>query len=77
MIQERLDHIRRLERRYGMTADELVAHHNEMSEELAMLVSMEERLKRAEVDHKQKLLSYRQEAAKLTEARKGLAKHFE
>ena len=26
-ILERLDLIRRLERRYGMTADELVAHH--------------------------------------------------
>lgn len=77
MIQERLDHIRRLERRYGMTADELVAHHTEMRDELALLGSMEERLKRAEVDYKQKLLAYRQAAAKLTEARKLLAQHFE
>lgn len=77
MIQERLDHIRRLERRYGMTADELVAHHTEMRDELALLGSMEERLKRAEADYKQKLLAYRQAAAKLTEARKMLAQHFE
>lgn len=76
-IQERLDQIRRLERRYGMTADELVAHHEEMRDELSRLSSMEERLKRAETDYKQKLLAYRTQAAALTEERKQLAAQFE
>ena len=76
-VQERLDQIRRLERRYGMTADELVAHHEEIRDELAQLGSMDERLKRAETDYKQKLLAYRTSAAKLTEARKQLASRFE
>lgn len=76
-IQERLDQIRRLERRYGMTADELVLHHEEIREELAHLGGMEERLKRAEAEYKQKLASYRACAAKLTEARTALARQFE
>ena len=76
-IQDRLDQIRRLERRYGMSADELVAHHEEIREELMRLGSMDERLKRAEADYKQKLASYRAAASRLTEARKTLASNFE
>ena len=76
-VQERLDQIRRLERRYGMTADELVAHHEEIRDELNRLGSMEERLKRAEADYKQKLVAYRTQAALLTEERKQLAAKFE
>lgn len=76
-ILERLDLIRRLERRYGMTADELVAHHEEIRDELKRLGSMEERLHRAESDYKQKLAAYRALAAELTESRKALAAWFE
>ncbi|MCI6378338.1 MAG: DNA repair protein RecN [Clostridiales bacterium] len=76
-IQERLDLIRKLERRYGMTADELAAHHEEMRDELQRLGGMEERLKRAETEYKKKLFAYRTEAGKLTEARKRLAASFE
>lgn len=76
-VQERLDQIRRLERRYGMPADELVKHHEEIRDELTRLDSMEERLKRAEAEYKQKLSAYRQAAAKLTEARQALARRFE
>ncbi|MEG0047956.1 MAG: DNA repair protein RecN [Clostridia bacterium] len=76
-IQERLDLIRRLEKRYGMSADELVSHYEEIKDELSRLGSMNERLKHAENDYKQKLIHYRTEAAKLTEARKALATRFE
>jgi len=76
-VQDRLDQIRRLERRYGMTADELVAHHEEIRDELMRLDSMEERLKRAETDYKQKLAAYRSQAAVLTQERKKLAAQFE
>lgn len=76
-VQERLDLIRRLERRYGMTADELVTHHEELREELSRLGSVEDRLKRAEADFKQKLQVYRTEAAKLTTEREKIARQFE
>lgn len=76
-VQDRLDQIRRLERRYGMTADELVSHHEEIKDELNRLGSVEERLKRAEADFKQKLQAYRTQAALLTEERKQIASRFE
>lgn len=76
-VLERLDLIRKLERRYGITADELVAHHEEIRDELTRLGSMEDRLKRAEADYKQKLLHYRQEANQLTADRKALAAQLE
>ncbi|MEG2314849.1 MAG: DNA repair protein RecN [Clostridia bacterium] len=77
LVQERLDLLRRMERRYGISADELAARHEEMREELKGLGSMETRLKHAEGDFKQKLLAYRGEAAKLTQARHALAERFE
>ena len=76
-VQERLDLIRRLERRYGMPADELAAHHEEMKSELSRLEGMEDRLRRAEADYKEKLKAYRAEAALLTHAREALAARFE
>lgn len=76
-VQDRLDQIRRLERRYGMTADELVSHHEEIKNELDRLDGMEERLKHAETDFKQKLQAYRAQAALLTEERKQIASRFE
>lgn len=76
-LQERLDLIRRLERRYGLTSDELVTYFEELKGELARLESMEDRLKHAEMDYKTKLASYRQAAGLLTDMRKDLAKRFE
>lgn len=76
-VQDRLDQIRRLERRYGMNADELVSHHEEIKDELMRLEGMEERLKHAETDFKQKLQAYRAQAALLTEERKRIAERFE
>lgn len=76
-ILERLDQIRRLERRYGAPADELVRQHEQMKEELSRLSGMEERLKRAEVDYKQKLQAYRAQAAILTQLRRDFASSFE
>ena len=76
-ILERLDQIRRLERRYGAPANELVVQHEQMKEELSRLSGMEERLKRAETDYKQKLQAYRAQAAALTRLRTELARSFE
>ncbi len=77
IVQERLDLLRRLERKFGMPADELVPHYEELKEEFTRLESMEERLKRAEADYKTKLAVYRQEAALLTHMRKELAQQFQ
>ena len=76
-VQERLDLLRRLERKYGMTADELVGHYEKLKDEAQQLDSMEERLKRAETDYKAKLTAYRHEAGELTVMRKALARQFE
>lgn len=76
-VLERLDLIRRLERRYNMPADELVNHYEEIRDELNRLGSMEDRLRRAESDYKQKLAAYRSLAAELTEKRRELAAWFE
>lgn len=76
-VRERLDLIRRLERRYGMTGDELVQHYEELKDEMTRLTSMDERLSRAEVDYKAKLAAYRQEAGALTSMRKALALRFQ
>jgi len=76
-IQDRLDQIRRLERRYGMTADELSVYHEQIKDELSTLDSMNDRLKRAEGDFKQKLQKYRSEASELTAKRQELASVFE
>ena len=48
-----------------------------MKDELARLEGMDERLRRAEVDYKDKLKAYRAEAALLTQARQALAARFE
>lgn len=76
-VQDRLDQIRRLERRFGMNADELVLYHEEIKDELQRLGGMEERLKHAETDFKQKLQAYRAKAALLTEERRKIAAVFE
>ena len=76
-VQDRLDQIRKLERRYGMPADELASYHEEIRDELNRLGSLEDRLKAAETDFKQKLQVYRAKASQLTQERKRIAESFE
>ena len=76
-VQERLGDIQRLERKYAMTADAIVRHHEALKNEFHVLDSMEEQLKTAEAEYKAKLISYRQEAGLLTEKRKALALQFQ
>ncbi|NLI22055.1 MAG: DNA repair protein RecN [Clostridiales bacterium] len=76
-ILARLDTYRRLEKRYGMEADELVDYAERLKDEMKGLKSMDERLHAAEVEYKAKLSDYRAAARLLTEARQALAKHFE
>ena len=72
-IQQRLDTIRRLEKKYGMTSDELCKYHEEIKTELSQLTGMDERLRYAEADFKEKLKEYRNCARGLTAIRKQAA----
>ena len=72
----RLDVYRRLEKRYGMEADELCSYFEELSQELKTIESMDENLSKAEARYKQTLSEYRGAAAALTASRKYVAEGF-
>ena len=76
-ILTRLDLYRKLEKRYGMEADELVDYAERLKDEIKSIKSMDERLHAAEAEFKAKLADYRVAAHTLTESRKALAKHFD
>ena len=76
-ILARLDIYRRLEKRYGMEADELVDYAERLKDEIKSLKSMDDRIQKAEAEFKARLAEYRAVAAQLTESRKTLARHFE
>ena len=76
-ILARLDIYRRLEKRYGMEADELVDYAERLKDEIKGLKSMDDRLRAAETDFKAKLAGYRAAAQLLSESRKSIARHFE
>ena len=74
---ERIEQIKRLERRYTMTAEELVLHREGMQVELQNLSTLDSQLKNAELKYKSMLHLYRENASILTNMRKTLCKHFE
>ena len=76
-VENRLDLIRRLERKYGQTADELAGSVAAMEEEYETLCGLEDRISEMAGEHKQLLAQYRQKARELTESRKRLAGAFE
>lgn len=76
-IMARLDTYRRLCKRYGMEADELVDYAERMKDEIKGLKSMDERLRDAEAAFKASLADYRTAAHLLTESREALARRFE
>lgn len=76
-VQQRLDLYRKLERRYAMTSEELIAYSDQLKTEIKQLSSMDEQLTEAEKEYKAKLQNYRQFAALLTQSRQTLAARFE
>ena len=76
-VSARLDVYRRLEKRYGMDADELSNYYEELSQELKDIQSMDETLKKAETLYKQTLAEYRTAAAALTASRKQVAERLQ
>jgi len=76
-VLARLDVYRKLERRYGMEADELCNYYEELSQELKTLQSMDELLLKAEAQYKLTVSEYRAAAAALTASRKQTAVIFQ
>ena len=76
-VLARLDVYRRLERRYGMEADELCSLYETLSQELKTLQSMDELLPLTEAKYKQTLAEYRAAAATLTASRRQTAETFQ
>lgn len=76
-VENRLDLIRRLERRFGPTVAEVLQKQQALSEEYDRLSGMEEQVSAMAAEHKRLLAAYRQCARSLTEARTALARRFE
>lgn len=75
--EERLDLIRRLERKYGATLDEVISEQQKMEAEYEQLCSLEDRLAETAAEHKRLLAVYRGAARELSESRKAVARRFE
>lgn len=76
-VEMRLDLIRRLERKYGETIQEVLSQQEKMQEEYDNYVSLDTQVAKTGAEHKRLLAQYRQLARQLTEARHGLADVFE
>ncbi|MBQ2952768.1 MAG: DNA repair protein RecN [Clostridia bacterium] len=76
-VEARLDLIRRLERKYGDTVEEILAEQERMQEEYDNFASMDQQLATLGAEHKRLLAAYRGLARQLTEARHALAEEFE
>jgi len=76
-ILARLDTYRRLEKRYGMEADELVDYAERLKDEMKSLAAMDDQLRAAEAAFKERLGEYRAAARELTLSRQALAKRLE
>lgn len=75
--EERLDLIRRLERKYGGSVEEILAQQAAFEQEYTDLCGLEDRMAETARQHKQLLAVYRAEARELSESRKRLATAFE
>ena len=72
-VLARLDVYRRLEKRYGMEADELGNYYEELNQELKAIQNLDELMRNAETVYKQTLAEYRAAATALTASRKQVA----
>ena len=76
-VENRLDLIRRLERKHGDTVEAVLARQEAMQEEYDRFTSMDQQVAEMGREHKRLLAAYRALARQLTEARKALAEAFE
>lgn len=73
----RLDLIHRLERKYGISADDIPEALKAFEDEYRQLTDLENEISHMSAEHKKLLSVYRSSARELTESRKKLASHFE
>jgi DNA repair protein RecN (Recombination protein N) len=76
-ILARLDIYRKLEKRYGMEADELVDYAEKLKDEMKSFTAMDDRLRTAETAYKARLAEYRTASKQLTDSRTAVAARFE
>lgn len=76
-VESRLDLIRRLERRFGPTLEDVLTAQKSMQEEYEHLNTLEDQVERMGAEHKRLLAAYRQCARTLTQRRTELARSFE
>ena len=76
-VESRLDLIRRLERRFGPTLEDVLTAQRSMQEEYEHLNGLEDQVERMGAEHKRLLAAYRQCARTLTQRRTELARSFE
>jgi DNA repair protein RecN (Recombination protein N) len=76
-IENRLDLIRRLERKYGMEAGEIHRMQEQLEAEYDELDGLGDRIGEMAGEHKKLLARYRSAAKALTESRRTLARRFE
>ena len=74
--ENRLELIRRLEKRFGSTVDEVIQKENELEKEFAELCGLEDEIKKMSAEHKRLLAEYRSAARELSGSRKKLAEKF-
>ena len=74
--EERLDLIRRIERKYGATIDEVLEAERSLEEEYNELCGLEDMVRKTGAEHKRLLGIYRSAARALTDSRKNLADTF-
>ena len=77
IVETRLDLIRRLERKYGNSIEEILAEQEQMQEEYDNYASLDQQISTMGAEHKRLLSAYRSLARELTSARKELADVFE
>ncbi len=74
--ENRLEQIRRLEKKFGTSVDDVIRTEKELEEEYAELCGLEDELRRMSGEHKKLLADYRSAARELSESRKKLASSF-
>ncbi len=75
--ESRLDLIRKLERKYGSTIEEVLIRQRELEQEYVTLCSLDDRISEVAAEHKRLLAVYRSSARELTDRRIKLAREFE
>lgn len=75
-IEDRLDLLKTLKRKYGESVEEILRYREELGQKLDTLENAEERLSELEAAEKETLLETEKRAAQLTQARKKAAQPF-